>query len=168
MPTKPIPAVANNIIDLDLSATSKKTFRINNDDSRMFELNTSDMNIIKRIHDYYPKLVALQEKTSTITSDVDFDDDASEAESVQKLGVVADRLSEIDTEMRQILDEIFNAPVSAACAPDGSMYDPFNGSFRFEYIINTLISQYESNLQAEYKRMEKQVSKHTSKYKKKV
>ena len=69
--------------------------------------------------------------------------------------------------MRQIIDEIFGADVSAKAAPDGSMYDPFDGTYRFEHIITLLMSQYEKNLQDEYAKIEHQVKSHTDKYTKK-
>jgi hypothetical protein len=59
---------------------------------------------------------------------------------------------------------MFDAPVSAAAAPSGSMYDPFNGSFRYEHIITAVMKQYEDNLQSEFSKMEKQLKKHTDKY----
>jgi hypothetical protein len=77
---------------------------------------------------------------------------------------MAERLSVVDAEMRELLDYMFDAPVSSAAAPTGSMYDPFNGSFRYEYIIAIMMKQYEDNLQSEFGKMEKQLKKHTDKY----
>ena len=77
---------------------------------------------------------------------------------------VADRLKTVDAEMRDLIDFMFDSDVSSKAAPDGSMYDPFNGSPRYEYIITVLMKQYETNLQAEYKKIESQLSKHTAKY----
>lgn len=162
------PTPNNNIIDLDLSVTSKKQFRINGDDDRILELNTSDMGIIARVTDFYPKLKELQNRATDLMSGID--EEALESEdldtSIPVLATVAERLKAIDQEMRDMIDQVFDAPVSEICAPDGSMYDPFNGNFRFEYIINLLMSQYEGNLNAEYKKVQAQMAKHTGKYKK--
>ena len=155
--------VNNEIIDLDLSVTKKKKFRFDHDDTRIIELNTSDMGIIGRISEAYPKLTALQDKASKMMEGL-HDDDAYLEDDLKLIGA---RLSEVDNEMRQIIDEIFNADVSAKAAPDGSMYDPFDGTYRFEHIITLLMSQYEKNLQDEYAKIERQVKSHTEKYTKK-
>ena len=162
MITKPT-TVNNEIIDLDLSVTKKKKFRFDHDDTRIIELNTSDMGIIGRISEAYPKLTALQDKASKMMEGL-HDDDAYLEDDLKLIGV---RLSEVDNEMRQIIDEIFSADISAKAAPDGSMYDPFDGTYRFEHIITLLMSQYEKNLQDEYAKIEHQVKSHTDKYTKK-
>ena len=162
MITKPT-TVNNEIIDLDLSVTKKKKFRFDHDDTRIIELNTSDMGIIGRISEAYPKLTALQDKASKMMEGL-HDDDAYLEDDLKLIGA---RLSEVDNEMRQIIDEIFSADVSAKAAPDGSMYDPFDGTYRFEHIITLLMSQYEKNLQDEYAKIERQVKSHTEKYTKK-
>ena len=155
----------NDIIDLDLQVTRKKRFRFNKDDNRILELNTSDMNIVARISEAYPKLNALQEKASKLMEGLNPDENKDDPEAlIQDVATMATRLKEVDTEMRQLLDYMFDSNVSEITAPDGSMYDPFNGSFRFEYIITLLMKQYEENLQSEFGKMEKQLKKHTAKY----
>ena len=166
MNVKPNPtskAVNNDIIELDLSVTKKKKFRFDKDDSRILELNVSDMNILGRISETYPKLNELSDKASKLMEGIDIDEEDIES-SMASAGTMAERLKAIDTEMRELIDYMFNADVSAVAAPDGSMYDPFQGSFRYEHIINLLIGQYENNLQSEFGKMEKQLKKHTAKY----
>ena len=154
----------NDIIDLDLQVIRKKRFRFNKDDNRILELNTSDMNIIARISDVYPKLKALQEKASKLVEGLNPNETDDPNALMQDVTTIANRLKEVDTEMRKLLDYMFDSNVSEITAPDGSMYDPFNGSFRFEYIITLLMKQYEDNLQSEFGKMEKQLKKHTEKY----
>lgn len=153
-------AVNNEIIDLDLSITSKKKFRFDKDDNRIVEINTSDMNLMQRVSVAYPKLQELQNKASKLTEGLDIENESA----INDLATMAERLSEVDAEMRELLDYMFDAPVSVAAAPAGSMYDPFNGSFRFEHIIALVMKQYEENLQSEFGKMEKQLKKHTDKY----
>jgi hypothetical protein len=157
-------AINNEIIDLDLSITQKKKFRFGKDDSRIVEVNTSDMNLMQRVSVAYPKLQDLQTKASKLTDGLDTDDNATESGALTNISAMAERLSAVDAEMRELLDYMFNAPISAAAAPDGSMYDPFGGSFRYEHIIAVMMSQYEKNLQSEFSKMEKQLKKHTDKY----
>lgn len=158
--------VSNDIIDVDLSITKKKKFRFDKDNNRILELNVSDMNIIRRTSEAYPKLQELQSKAANIMDGIELPEDATENEEVvsESINTMAERLSEIDNEMRDLIDYIFNAEVSKVAAPEGSMYDPFEGQYRFEHIIALLINQYESNLSTEFKKMEKQFNKHTAKY----
>lgn len=156
--------VESDIVDLDLSVTQKKKFRFDKDNSRIVELNVSDMNILARMSETYPKLNALQEKASKMMDGVTFEDTDDDEKLTKDMQTVAERLRSVDNEMRDLIDFMFDADVSSKAAPDGSMYDPFQGSPRYEYIITLLMKQYETNLQAEYAEMEKQLNKHTAKY----
>lgn len=158
--------VTEDIIDLDLSVTRKKRFRFDKDNNRIIELNTSDMNILARMSEAYPKLKEQQEKAAKLMEGIDISDN-EESVANDVLGdvdTISDRLKAIDKDMRDLIDFMFNAPVSAVAAPDGSMYDPYDGSFRFEYIITLLVKQYEDNLQSEFNKMSRQMEKHTAKY----
>ena len=150
MATKPAMSMDNDVIDIDLSVIKKKKFRINGDNNKILELNVSDMGIVARLGEAYPKLEALQKKVG------DFADTASEAD-------IAKKLEEIDSEMRELIDFIFDSNVSEICASDGSMYDPINGMFRYEHIMDTLTTLYESNLNAEFKKMKARVNKYAKK-----
>lgn len=141
----------NNIVDIDLSVTKKKQFRIDGDDTRIIELNTSDINILSRLQDSYSKLDALGTKAMSIPDDSSIEDTVA-------------ILAEVDKEMRELVNYIFDSDISDVCAPDGSMFDMFNGEFRFEHIISTLIGLYEKNIDNEYKLMAKKIKKHTDKY----
>ena len=143
-------ATKNNIVDIDLSVTKKKQFRIDKDDTRVIELNTSDMNILSRLYDCYPKLDELGVKAVKISSD-------NPEETVATL-------KEIDKEMRDLLNFVFDSDIADVCAPDGSMFDMFLGEFRFEHILDTLLTLYENNINKEYKLMAKNIKKHTDKY----
>lgn len=155
---------AQNVVDIDLSVIRKKRFRVDGDDSRILELNTSDLNILSRLKEAYPKLVeladnafkTLPEVDSTI-EDYDFMTDKATQETI-------DALQNADVEMRKLMDYIFDSNVSEVCAPDGSMYDPINGGFRFEHIINVLAPLYETNVNTELAKMATRVKKHTDKY----
>ena len=153
-------AVNNEIIDLDLSITKKKKFRFDKDDNRIVEINTSDMNLMQRVSVAYPKLQELQNKAAKLTEGLDVENTTA----IDDLSTMAERLSAVDVEMRELLDYMFDADISKAAAPEGSMYDPFNGSFRFEHIIALMMKQYEDNLQSEFKKMERQMKSHTDKY----
>lgn len=145
--------IDNDIIDINLSAIKKKRIRINGDNSMILELNTSDMGIVSRLHEAYPKLVTLQQSIEELP-DEETDD---VVEQVSKI------LVDIDKQMRDYVDFIFGAAVSEVCAKDGSMYDPLDGMFRFEHIIDALSNVYEESFNTEFTKMRNRVDKYSTK-----
>ena len=153
------------VTDIDLGYVEKKRFRICGDFNRMLELNVSDLNITARLKEGYPKLQdLLKEAQEKILSIPDTDD------GMVDLGALADALADIDKKMRDVIDYIFDTNASAVCVPSGNMYDPVQGQFRFERIIEKLSALYSTGLDAEFKalkaRMDK-IEKKTNKYTKK-
>lgn len=143
--------------DIDLSMTRKKVFRINGDNSKLIELNPSDMGILTRLTEAYPKLQKLEERAVKMTADVSSDGDFDEV----KLGK---ELKSVDKDMRKIIDTVFDANVSEVCAPDGTMFDMFNGKCRYEYIINAIINLYDENISKETQNLKDGTQKYTAKY----
>lgn len=138
----------SDIIDIEIKESPKKKFRVNGDNSKILELNTSDLNIMSRLQIGYERLQKLmQEFTSTPNDDN-----------------VLESFAKIDKAMREQLDFIFDSNVSELCGSGGSMYDPYNGMFRYEHILDTLTKLYANNLNDEYKKIKKRLSKHTDKY----
>jgi hypothetical protein len=152
--------VENDIVDIDLSTLRKKRFRIDGDNDRILELNTSDVGIISRLTEGEKKLNELMTKVYSASSS---DDENSELD-IDKMGTTID---EVDKEMREVIDMVFDSNVSEVCAPFGNMYDFINGGFRYETIINTLLQLYETNISKETAKMRKRIQQHTDKYTKK-
>ena len=144
----------SDIVDVEFSEIKKKRFRINGDNSKILELNVSDMGIVARLQEAYPKLDAIQAKV------LKYAEGKSESDEPEK---DAKALKEFDNDMRELIDFIFNANVSEICAGDGSMYDPIEGMFRYEYIMNKITSLYETNLNNEFKKMKARVNKYAKK-----
>ena len=158
--TMPEPEVTapNDVVDVDLSIVKKKKFRINGDNTKILELNVSDMGILGRLDESYTKLMDLQDKVANLA---EINEEANDREI---LSSTAKKLNEIDKEMRDLLDYIFQSNVSEICGSEGSMYDPIEGTFRYEHIISSLVKLYENNLNTEFAKMKKNISKHTAKY----
>jgi len=146
---------------IDLSMTNKTRFSVNNDPDRVIWLNLSDMGIVSRLADVEPKL---QELLTEAQSKIEGISDEDSSEAVVKLG---EALKEIDQKMRALIDEIFGDGVSKVCAPEGTMYDMFNGTFRYEYIIEALIGLYSENINKEYTALKDRTAKYTKKYSRK-
>lgn len=154
------PDLRNDVIDLDLSVVRKKRLRLDGDDNRILELNTSDLSIVTRLSEAYPKLNELQSKLGNMVSD----DNEDENDVEKSLNTMSTKLKEIDTGMRELVDYIFDSNVSEVCVPSGSMYDPINGQFRYEHLITILTGLYEQNLAAEMRRVKARMKTHTDKY----
>lgn len=144
----------NDIQDINLSITGKKRFRIDGDNNRIIYLNTSDFNIIGRFEEMSSKISELLSKHF---SDVEDDEDIALSKFIEGS----------DKEMRNLVDYVFNSKVADVCAPDGTMFDLFNGEFRFEHIFNTLLTLYNKNMETEINRMRTNLSRYTRKYTKK-
>ena len=138
----------NEIIDLNIEGIKRSRFRINGDSNSIIELNLSDLNISDRMQEGLNKLETEMSEIAKLPNDEN----------------LSDRLKEADKRMREYVDYIFDYPVSDVCVKNGSMYDPKNGMFAYEHIIDALTKLYTNNLNAEYKKMKSRVDKHTSKY----
>ena len=160
MATKKTGIETPEIQDISMTSISKQKFRINGDNRYIIELDVHDLGITSRLSDAYPKLVdAVKEAQQKVTSI----DEASDEALMQ----ISTTLVEIDKKMRDLIDYIFDSPVSAVCAPSGTLYDPVNGQFKFEIILSALLGLYTANINSEFKKMQDNVSKHTNKYTKK-
>lgn len=152
---KKLTSTNNDVVDISLSSIQKKKFRIDGDDSRILELDTSDLSILSRIREVYPKLQQLNSRAikdwPQSNNDEDYDN-------------TVELLKSIDTEMRGLIDYVFDTNASEICAPTGTMYDPIGGQFRFEHIIDTLSALYETNIESEVKQMSERIQKYTNKY----
>lgn len=157
--TKNTDELKDEITDIDLSVTKKKEFRIDGDNNRILKLNTSDLGTVVRLQKLYPQLVELGTKA---VEKLDLDNDELTVDEM--IAQASDAVKEIDEEMRRLMDELFDANVSETCAPSGTMFDPINGKFRFEHIIDVLSGLYESNMQSEIKKTASRIAKHTDKY----
>lgn len=148
------------ITDVDLGFVDRRKFRFNGDFNRILELNVSDMNIYSRYTQAYPKLQKFAKEASERVQKIDVDADDAMQE-------IAKFLTDIDTQMREQIDYIFDTNASEICAPEGNMFDPVNGSYRFEHIIDTLAKLYTTGFESEIAKFKNKTSKHTSKYTKK-
>lgn len=150
-----------DVQDIDLTSIQKKRFRINGDNDKILELNTSDLNIVARLGESYPKLNKFMDE---VQSKLDELPDASTIENEEDFKKFSDLLKELDNKMRTEVDYIFDAPVSEVCASDGNMWDPIDGAFRYEHILEKLSKLYENNFNEEFARMKAKVNMKTQKY----
>lgn len=140
---------APDIIDINIGGAKKQKFRINGNNDAIIELDLSDLGIVDRLRSGMEKL---SEEMANIAALPNDDDNLSEM------------LKQADQKMREYVDYIFDYPVSAVCAKYGTMYDPKDGKFRYESIIDGLTKLYADNINAEYNKISQRLAKHTEKY----
>ena len=145
------------VVDIQL-VNPKRKFRINGDNSMIIELNISDVNIAVRLKEVYKKLDAMSKKASTLLIDKE------DATTEEEVATVSDALVELDKEMRELVDYLFDSDVCSVCAKDMNMYSMVNGEFWFEHVITTLSRLYEANIQSEVDKMNERIHNHTGKY----
>ena len=144
------------VTDISLELNQKQQFRIDGDDNRIIELDVSDITVIHRLREVYPKLNDLGIKG------FDIDDSADDTEG--QLDSMITALNAIDKEMRDIIDYVFDSKISDICLPTGAMYNMRNGQFVFERILDVLFSLYAENIQSEFGKMSARMKAHTDKY----
>ena len=145
------------IIDIQLS-NPKRKYRINGDNNSIIELNPSDLGIVTRMKEVYKQLDSYAQKAGSLLAETT---DETEEESLDRL---TENLSELDKSMRDMVDYLFDSPVSAVVAKDQKMYNLYNGQFWFEHVIEVLSGLYENNFNQEFNKLSARVKKHTDKY----
>lgn len=139
-------------LNLDLSATRRKAITVDGDENRVLYINLSDMGVLSRAEEVEDRMAEISGIAGSLQ---DAEKDTAKA---------AETLKKLDAEMRKLIDYIFDANVSEVCAPDGTMFDPFNGLTRWEIIIDALSGLLGENLGREIGAMNKRIKKHTGKY----
>lgn len=148
----------DNIRDLNIPDIERERFRINGDNDKILELNTSDFNVITRLNEAYPKLLEYSDKISEL-GEVEGDVDKKET-----LAKMSDILEDIDKSMKKEIDYIFDANVSEVCLGNRNAYDPRNGKFVWEHVIEAIGDLYKVSFTKELEKIRKRIDKHTAKY----
>lgn len=147
------------ITNIRVRGVEKKRFAVNGDPDNIIEINTSDTGILERLEGAYNKLMELGNQAVELKStDIKPNSEESKALFAQ--------LAEIDQKLCDTLDYIFNAKVAKACAGGGKMYDPVDDGFRFEIILDDLMTVLQEDLQAAFEKVMKRRAEYTEKYKK--
>lgn len=153
--------VPTNVINLDMSDATRTKIWVNGDCQKVLELNLTDMGILPRFTEAYPKLLALQDDVRKIIDD----GEPENMKTMEELSEFASKFKSIDKQMRDYVDQIFDFKVCDVCCDGGSMYDPVGGGFwRFEYIINKIGKLYNVQFDKEMKANDKRMKMHTERY----
>lgn len=147
----------DDIVDIEISSIKRKRFRLNGDPNKVISLNMSDLGLYNRLEKGYAEL----RRIASEIPDVEFD---PENDSIEQLDRAMNTLDKLDRAMKEQIDYIFDAEVADKASDGGTMYDPYNGTLRYEHILETLLGLYNTNITNEFKLMRKNMSKHTAKY----
>lgn len=143
--------------NINFGFDTKKSFTIDGDENRVIYLDTADVGIVKRFNDSISQINELEKKWEKLT-DMSTD---NEGDYVDFTTLFA----EVERDIRDIIDRIFDSPVSDTILGNSSAFSPVGGNYKFEQIINTLIGLYEADIKNEADKINKaHISKHTAKY----
>lgn len=162
-------AEKNNI---NLNITTRKKFTIDNDKSRVIELDTHDLALVNRLSESVKRMDALKEdwekleKLANISDDVEISDEDVDDALLKGVTDFSEQFALVETKMRDIVDYVFDCPgLCQTVVGNASVFSPVNGAYKFEQIIDVLTELYEDSIEKEAKKINKQkVDAKTSKY----
>lgn len=152
----------DDVIDVEINAIKKQRFRFNS--GKIVELNVRDLTISYRLKEVYDNLNTMMEQVGEKLSSIPEDDLTGDIVESGVVDKVIDSLKEIDGAMRKEIDKLFDAPISEAVYPHGSMYDPIGGVFAYEHILDKVSQLYENELHNEFSKLKQRVANRTAKY----
>ena len=159
-PTTPeLPVNQEEVVDVSVSMSQRRPFRINGDPNKIIRLDVSDMGVGMRLRTAYQKLMSMMEKIADLGSSLDGLTDEEQQNTFNLL-------EDFNQQMKEQVDYIFNSPVAEICCDGGTMWDPYGGMFRFEHIIDALCGLYENNLSYEFMKMRSRVNEKVNDYRK--
>lgn len=147
--------MANTTNNIQMNISDKTRYTINGNKDKYIELNTGDVGIIARMGEVIPTINGLVDKYENLIGNTDDEQDFM---------AFSKAFSDIDKELRDVTNLLFDYDVCSVCASGGSMLDMCNGEYRFTEIITTLISMYQDTISAESKKLMSKMKKHTDKY----
>lgn len=139
--------------------STKQRFTINGDKNKVIELDITDAKIVDRLKESINKIQKIQyEFFSSMKTPPD-------KVSLEYIDKFSDNFSKAEKSMREIIDYIFDSPVSDTILGNKSAFSPINGKFTYDHIISALSKLYEKAITKEVERINtKKIKKYTSKY----
>ncbi len=109
-------------------STGGETYCFNNDENRTVTINLTDPNLPARFEQGYAKIDELMK-------------------SAKEGDITPEKLMQLDTGIKALLDKAFNAPVSAAAFGGMSVFTPVGDSVLFVEFANKFIPEIEAQVQ---------------------
>ena len=173
-------STSNNAINIDLGLNTRQRFSIDGDPDRIIYLDTKDFGIADRFAHAVDRMVELEakwlklgesaQKAQDYAADVQVDDihDLSDFDYTSIQDFSKDYRA-VESEMRDILDEIFDCPgMCNVMLGKTSAFSVTGGRYKYEQIVDVLIKLYEKDIKAEVGQLNKRrIEQKTQKYIKK-
>lgn len=125
-----------------------KEYSINGDESRILRINTSDMNFITRMNKAEKELQKIADKCNSATAEN-----------------AIETLSYLDNEVRKQINYVFDGDVSDIIFGNTNCISISGGKPIFENFLEAVLPIIKEDISTEQKKIERKVSKYTSKVK---
>lgn len=126
---------------------SKQPYTIDGDENKVIYLDPSDMGILSRIKQFAVDAERIFGNMKDLTEDE-----------------LLDKINEVDSELRTVINTLFDYDVCSVCVPTGTLLDAIGGQFKFQIIVDGLSKIYAENITKEMQAVTKKMSEHTQKY----
>lgn len=146
--------------NIQMNISDKTRYTINGNKDKYIELNPGDVGIVARLGDAIPIINGLVAKYEALSVEEIPEDEPMDV----TMQTFSTNFKQMDSELRSIVNNLFDYDVCAVCAGGGSMFDPLDGEYRFSVIISTLLTMYEDTISKEMEKMVNNMKKHTDKY----
>jgi hypothetical protein len=135
-----------------------KEFTINNDSNRVIRFNPADFSIIERIKTAYDEI----DKVTQIDEDIELKADGT---PIEELGKAAEIVTGINNKIREMIDYIFNSPVSDKVFGKQSPLSIVKGRPLWQGFLECLEPVLKSEIKKAQEESRKRISKYTSQVK---
>lgn len=171
--------MADKVINLKIGVNTRQKFSIDDDENRIIELDTKDVGIADRFARAIKRMEALEQKWVRLRESAELAEKAAaniqesaeviNEEDFDKISAFSDNYQEVDREMRDILDEVFDCPgMCDTILGNTCTFSIINGRYKYEQIMDVLIGVYEAEIKSEVNKLNKaRIADKTKKYTKK-
>jgi hypothetical protein len=126
---------------------------VDDDPSRVIRLDLSYSGVFTRLRAAQPRLDAIGAKFAELKN-----------ADTRTADVYADAILEVEPQLKEIIDEVFNANVCEPACGGASLFALDDGMYLFERIIDVLGGLYAEQMAEEQEAHKKRIEKHIAKY----
>lgn len=164
--------MAEQIQNINLNINTRKKFSIDGNPNKIIELDVTDISIIDRYKESVEKMRGLAEnyeRMGTIANELKTATDGDEIDTDTTYGKISEftgEMKKLERKMRDIIDFIFDSPISDTILENTSAFSPVNGKcYKYEQILEVLSNLYTKSISSDIQKINKSnVRKHTAKY----
>ena len=151
--------MAETIQNINLNLSTKKKFTLDGDPNRVIELDISDINIIDRATTAFRNIEKLQAdwESLPIPKNPNNEDDGETLnDTVSTIEDFNTQFAEIENKLKQELNYMFDSDIAGTIFEANSPFSMVNGKFKFQQVVDVLMSLYENQIQSDVKKLNRQ------------